>query len=545
MSKTLWIVFVAILAFFVAVAGTVDAQARSYHFERQYTQIWINQDGTIDLIYDLELALDSGQAINFIQIGQPNGDFTIGEAVDQSGNQLATADVSSGDEYLVQVNFIEPLMAGNSIRFSLTTNVGGMIYNDTQNPGNLGMQFTPTWWSEATVRDLRIQVVLPETVSVDEAKTTQEAFWNSTSIIEDRVALYWEKQDLPPDSRYPIGVSFPASALPNYMPPAPSDDLPFEVIAAISIGVIFTVFAVGAAVYVTRKKKPYVDPKVSMESLGIRRGLTAVEASYLLGLKPVEIVTEILYSLLHKRAVWVEDTAPTLKLRIMPEYVDKKGPDEDPLRYYEIDFLAAVKSDGTLDEEKLAKAVMFIRDTLEQKLKGYSRKDTVNYYRKIVDKAWIQVEQAGTEELASKMYDEQLLWLMLDSDYKNRTQLTFKDRTFTPNPLWFWYWYGYAFYYPRATYQPNINAPTQSAQPPTIPGAEFANTIATSIEKTSNTIVANIEKFANAIVPPPPQAKTSHEPSKHRADCVCACAACACACACVSCACACAGGGVG
>ncbi len=76
---------------------------------------------------------------------------------------------------------------------------------------------------------------------------------------------------------------------------------------------------------------------------------------------------------------------------------------------------------------------------------------------------------------------------------------------------------------------------------PQIPGADFANTIATSVEKTSNNIVVNIEKFANAIVPPPP--KASHEPAHPKADCVCACHACACACACVSCACACAGGG--
>jgi len=45
-----------------------------------------------------------------------------------------------------------------------------------------------------------------------------------------------------------------------------------------------------------------------METLGIRHGLTAVEASYLLDVKPTRLVTEILYSLLKKRAVWVEST---------------------------------------------------------------------------------------------------------------------------------------------------------------------------------------------------------------------------------------------
>jgi hypothetical protein len=281
-----------------------------------------------------------------------------------------------------------------------------------------------------------------------------------------------------------------------------------------------------------------------METLGIRRGLTAVEASYLLDMKPTQIVTEILYSLLQKRAVWTESTNPALKLRIMPEFHDKTGTAENPLRYYEIDFLNAVKNDGSLDEEKLAHTVMFLRDTLEQKLRGYSRRDTVDYYRKIVTKAWTQVEQAGTVDLASKAYDEQLLWLLLDPNYRSRTETAFRDRVFEPSPFWFWYWYGYYHYHPHPAYTPNVDMPAQAAKPPTIPGAEFANNIATAVEKTSSNIVVNIEKFTNAIIPMQTP-KASHEPARHGAECVCACHACACACACVSCACACAGGGVG
>ena len=282
-------------------------------------------------------------------------------------------------------------------------------------------------------------------------------------------------------------------------------------------------------------------PRSAWKSLGVKRGLTAVEASYLLDMKPPQIVTEILYSLLQKRAVWAQETKPSLKLKVLPPFENKTGPKDNPLRYYEIDFLNSLKPDGTLDEEKLAHTIMFLRDTIEQKLQGYSRKDTVDYYRKIAAQAWTQVEQAGTVELASNAYDEQLLWLMLDPNQRTRTETVFKDRVIQPNPLWFWWWYGYTTYHPHPTYTPNVNVPAQSGPPPAIPGADFANTIATSVEKTSNNIVVNIEKFANAIVPPPP--KASHDPAHPKADCVCACAACACACACVSCACACAGGG--
>jgi hypothetical protein len=228
----------------------------------------------------------------------------------------------------------------------------------------------------------------------------------------------------------------------------------------------------------------------------------------------------------------------------MEPFRNKTGTREAPLRYYEIDFLHALKDDGTLEEEKLANTVMSLRDTVEEKMHGYKRQDTIDYYRSVVTKAWGQVEQAGTPELASKAYDEQLLWLFLDPNVKARTETAFRDRVFEPNPLWFWYWYGYSRYSPHPTYQPNISAPAQAAKPPTIPGAEFANNIATAMENTSNSIVVNLEKFANSILPFQP-GKSSTQPAHEGADCVCACAACACACACVSCACACAGGGVG
>jgi len=519
-------------------------QTRVYHFNYEYAKIWITPDGTIDLFYNVSLTLDSGDNINFVQIGQPNGDFQVGEAFDQYGHQLQASDDSEGDNYRVKVNLYAPLTAGNTIWFSLLTNVGNMISPDTMNTGNLGMLFAPAWREDVPINQVRIQIVLPLNVTVNEVKTTQEAYWNGTADEDGSLTLYWEKHDLAPNEQYPIGISFPAEYLPNYKPQSPPSEDTFGTYAFAIIGAVVAIFAIGVAVYVIRKK-PYTTPKVSMETLGIRRGLTAVEASYLLDMKPPQVVTEILYSLLQKRAVWTEATNPALKLRIMPEFKDKTGTAENPLRYYEIDFLNAVKGDGTLDEEKLAHTVMFLRDTLEQKLRGYSRRDTVDFYRKIVAKAWTQVEQAGTVDLASKAYDEQLLWLLLDPNYRSRTETAFQNRVFEPSPFWFWYWYGYHHYHPNPAYTPNVNAPAQAAKPPTIPGAEFANNIATAVEKTSSNIVLNVEKFANAIIPAPPPTKASHEPARHGAGCVCACHACACACACVSCACACAGGGVG
>ncbi len=530
---------VLVLALAAAVQGMASAQI-VYIVDHEWAQIFINQDGTIDLIYNITLTTVSG-TIHGFYVGQPKSDFTIGQAVDQYGNSLGVTDASSSGDYRVDVTLNQPLTSGNSVWFTVTTNVAGLISNDTTNPGNFGMQYVPQWISDVPINDVRIQIVLPQGVTVSDVKTT-ENFYNGTFMVEGNLAVYWEKPVIAANERFKVGVSFPSRFMPNYNPSSGGGGFDFGFLGIIvgAVGVLFAIVFI-AIVFRAVSKGSYTSPKLSMETLGIKRGLTAVEASYLLDFKPTQIVTEILYSLLQKRAVWATQSKPSLKLQVLSPYENKTGTKENPLRYYEIDFLNALRADGTLDEEKLAKAVMFLRDAVEQKMEGFSRKDTVDYYRNIASKAWSQVEAAGTVELAANAYDRELLWLLLDPNQRVRTETVFKDRVITPNPLWFWWWYGYTTYHPHPIFTPNQGAPPPTTKPPSLPGAEFANNIATAVENTSNSLVVNLEKFANAIVPPPP--KASHQPAHPKADCVCACAACACACACVSCACACAGGG--
>jgi hypothetical protein len=240
--------------------------------------------------------------------------------------------------------------------------------------------------------------------------------------------------------------------------------------------------------------------------------------------------------------VWVNSTEPSLKLQISEGFKDPARPTETQLRYYEKDFLSAIRSDDRLDEKALADAYMRIRTAVENAMTGYCRADTIAFYKKTVEEAWGQVQKAGAADIASKMFDENLLWLILDDNFKGRSEDAFKGFDFQPMPFWWWYWFGYSQYHPNPTYNPATNV---GHPPPTIPGADFANNIASSIEKTANNFVVNLEKFTNSILPAPPPKQLSREPVHHEANCACACVSCACVCACVSCACACASGGVG
>ena len=40
--------------------------------------------------------------------------------------------------------------------------------------------------------------------------------------------------------------------------------------------------------------------------------------------------------------------------------------------------------------------------SVSTKMKGFSRKETVNYYKEIIEKAWKQVEEAETPEVRAE-----------------------------------------------------------------------------------------------------------------------------------------------
>jgi hypothetical protein len=226
--------------------------------------------------------------------------------------------------------------------------------------------------------------------------------------------------------------------------------------------------------------------------------------------------------------------------------IDPKKPDDSESsrispkkRYYEILFINSIKSDGSLDERLLARAYMVLRDNVDNKIRGYSRTDTANYYKSIVSKAWTQVTQAETPELKLKTIDEQLEWLLADEKYGSRFRDAFpSDIMIHPYPFRYWYWGGLG----RTGRSKTQDSTIPKVEPKPLPAQEFADRLVSSIENSANNMVKNFELLADRIVAPKPVQQSSR-PVRKRSSCVCACASCACACACVSCACACAGGG--
>jgi hypothetical protein len=284
-----------------------------------------------------------------------------------------------------------------------------------------------------------------------------------------------------------------------------------------------------------RRKLQYLPPKISIEGHGIKRGLTAVEAGILME-QPIEkLMTMTLFGVLKKEAAQV--------IKRDPLEIKSSDPLPEELYPYEKDFLVAFREPAGASRKKaLQKMMVDLVKSVGEKMKGFSRTETVAYYKDIMERAWAQVEAAGTPEVKSAKFDEVMEWTMLDKDYDDRTREVFhQGPVFVP--VW-WPRYDPSFGKPSGG-TVSSGAPGGSLSMPHLPGSDFAAGIALGVQNFSSKVVGNIGDFTNGITnitnpPPKPPASSGRSFSSGSGGSHCACA---CACACAGCACACAGGG--
>jgi len=301
----------------------------------------------------------------------------------------------------------------------------------------------------------------------------------------------------------------------------------------LSLYVGFVAIVVSGLASDSRRKRQYLPPKVSIEGHGIKRGLTAVEAAILLEEPLDKIMTMILFGVIKKNTAEVVTRDP-LDIKILQ-------PLPEDLQPYEKDFLEAFQKAGSEQKKGLRDMVLNLVRNVSEKMKGFSRQETVAYYRDITKRAWEQVEAANTPEVKSQKYEEVMEWTMLDKDYGDRTEEVFRH-----SPVFIPMWWGH--YDPglgRMSSKPSA-APVSmgGGSPARVPGADFAASMATGVQTFSSKVVGNINDFTSSITsvtnPPPKVSSTTYTKSGggggggH---------SCACACACAGCACACAGGG--
>jgi hypothetical protein len=413
--------------------------------------------------------------------------------------------------------------------------------------------FSPTWFGSKFVHgstNMRVAFHLPPGVGPDEPRWhTAPSGWPSqpsTSLDEQgRVTYTWENPSANGHTQYLFGASFPAQFVPESAIIRPSllerlgiDEetlIGFTICCGIG-GFMFSVIFLSARAS-RRRKLQYLPPKIAIEGHGIKRGLTAIEAAIIMEQPLDKIMTMILFAVVKKGAAVVKKRDP-LELDVVEDLPSN-------LRQYELDFLAAF--DGTSKSKRrsmLQDLTINLVKSVSNKMKGFSRKETIAYYKDIMERAWKQVEAADTPEVKSQKYDEVMEWTMLDRNYDDRTR-----RTFHGGPVFVPVWWGrYDPGFPRTTSGGPTAAPVSTPSGggggitlPNLPGSDFAASMVNSVQDFSGNVIGNLTDFTSRVTNktnPVPVVKSSG--SSHRSG---GSGGCACACACAGCACACAGGG--
>ena len=545
-----------LLALFVSLTLFFPASAQgNYYFAVESTRVHVlwNSDGTMSLDYTWVFVNQPGaHVIDFVDVGMPNYNFSTSQIVaDLNGSpvEVSASDYAgdgSGFAIVLRGQSIQPGQKGTVHVY--VPNISNVLYNDDDDETYASAVFAPTFFGSQYVTgatDYTVIYHLPPGVLPEEPRwhSAPSGFPSEPQAgfdDEGRITYTWYNPVGNISSYYQFGASFPKTYVPAeaiYTPPpfeAPtfSADTIFTFVCLGFFGFMFFGIPMLTAFAGRRRKMQYLPPKVSIQGHGIKRGLTAVEAAILMEQSLDKVMTMILFGVLKKNAAEVVTREP-LKLKFASE-----APAE--LHQYEKDFLKAFTEAKVADQRKLLQemTVGLVR-AVSDKMKGFSRKETIDYYKSIMERAWKQVEDANTPEVQSAKFDEHLEWTMLDKDYDDRTRRTFHGPVYVPT------WWGR--YDPA--YRPISSSGKQVVSTPTVsgsgnralPGADFAASVVGGVQTFSQKVIGNVNTFTEKITgvtnPAPKVSGSSYRGGGGGGR------SCACACACAGCACACAGGG--
>ena len=549
-----------LIAILLVLSLTFSASAQSnYYFsvEREVVHVYLNANGTMSIDYTWDFVNQPGaHVIDFVDVGLPNPSVQMNTVTADVNGRKAT--VSSGDYQGDGTGFAVvlgsqsiPAGASGTVHVYIGS-VGNVLFPDSQDGNYASNEFEPTYFGSQYVTgstDLTLTYHLPAGVKPEEPRwhTVPSGFPSEPQTGMDdqgRITYTWQNTNASISRQYVFGASFPKSYVPEgSIVTQPAFDFGGLVTTIMnSLGTILCVGFFGfmllgipaLTAYGNRRRKlQYMAPRISIEGHGIKRGLTAVEAAILMGESLDKVMTMILFGTIKKNAAQVVVRDP-LKVNVA-------SPTPDGLYDYELNFLKALKEDDSKTRRNLLQdmTVKLVR-SVSEKMKGFSRRETLDYYKSIMEKAWAQVEAADTPEVKSQKFDEALEWTMLDRNYDDRTRRVFHGPVFVPT---WWGRYDPSYSRPAPAASGIPSAPMTMPSVPHLPGSDFASSVASGVQTFSQKVIGNVTDFTSRVTnvtnPPPPPPKNTggnyRGGSGGRS--------CACACACAGCACACAGGG--
>jgi hypothetical protein len=540
----------------LSLGSRVFAQnAYLFSVDKELVDISWNADGSESLEYTFVFTNQpSGHPIDFVDVGMPNGNFDIGTAsADVNGQSVSISQSDyqgsgSGFAVVMGASTIPPGASG-TVHVSVGR-ITGVLFTDSQDNTYASGDFAPTYFGSqymAGSTDLTMTFHLPPGVKPDEPRWhgAPSGFPSQPQTGLDnqgRVTYTWQSSQASASSQYTFGASFPKTYVPaDAIVTAPAFDFSGLISGIISslgaillfcfFGFMFIGLPILSAIQGQRRKLQYIPPRIGIEGHGIKRGLTAVEAGILMEQPLDKVLTMILFGVVKKGAASVVSRDP-LKVQVT-------DPQPEGLHDYETGFIKAFKiEDVRARQTALQDMMVALVKSVSEKMKGFSRKETQDYYKNIMEQAWAQVESAQTPEVKGQAIDQNLEWTMLDRDYNDRSRRVFTGPVFIP--MW---WGSYDPSYrtmPTGTSSGgSVSGPSLGKGSSALPGADLAASVVGGVQTFSGKVIGDLNSFTSKVTnvtnPPPPPSTSSYRGGGG--------SGCACACACAGCACACAGGG--
>jgi hypothetical protein len=544
-----------LLVFLITAVLAVPASAQSYFFslDRLVADVFWNSDGTMAIDYQLTFTNQpGGHPIEFVDVGMPNGNFDFNSIrAEVIGNPLSISrdfQGSGSDGFAVEMGpYVIPPGQTETVRV-LVGSISRVLYNDDDDSQYASAVFSPLYFQDDVITgntDITVTYHLPPGVQPDEPRwhSAPSGFPSEPQTGFDdqgRITYTWRNPSADGSRRYEFGASFPKAYVPSgsiATVSLPSFSISSDAIMGVLCLGFFAFMFLGVpiltAIANSRRKLQYMPPRIAIEGHGIKRGLTAVEAGILLGEPLDKVMTMILFGTVKKNAARVTSREPL--------EVEVTTPLPEGLHEYELNFLKAFQEKNANTRRKqLQDMTVKLVKSVSEKMKGFSRRETIDYYKNIMEKAWAQVENADTPEVKGQLLDQNLEWTMLDRDYGDRSRRVFTGPVYAP--IW---WGNYDPGYGRSApgqQRPSApSAPQGTPSVPRLPGSDFAASVATGMQTFSQRVIGNVSDFTSRVTnvtnPPPKPTSTGGRTGGGGGR------SCACACACAGCACACAGGG--
>ncbi len=514
-----WMVL-ALLVVVVLAAQPVMAQTYRFQVTQASADLYINEDGTASIDYNYVFQNSpSADPIDVVYIGIPTDNYDIGSITAQiNGQSVAGIEpspyVKPGVAIDLGRNAIQPGQSG-----TLSVHIGtvrGMLFkaNTQESEPYASFQYTPNYFGSEFVNgttNLTVTLHLPPGLTSEEPRYfPPKSGWPGSDQpdetgIDDagRVYYRWSATNANISNNYIFGAAFPARVVPESVL---LTEVPFRINAGAILPVlfclgfgVFLVFTVWAGIASDRKRRlQYLPPRISVEGNGIKRGLTAVEAAIVMQQPMDKILTMILFSVLKKGAATVVSRTP---MKVQPT-----SPQPEDLRPYEVEFVHAMEADqSSVQRDRLQTLMTNLVQSVSEKMRGFSRKETLDYYQDIMQKAWQQVESADTPEVKMKTFDEAMDWTMLDRRFDDRTREVFGPRPVIV-PMWWWRFdpgmrgsVGPSAGAGRPSVSTSQNMPPQGVNLPSLPGGDFAASMVGGMQAFATNVVGDLTSFTGGV----------------------------------------------